>query len=149
MRLALLLLVVAPCACGTFEDCGTQLSVLETALYETGDNLLQLNRVFYPPSMRTSRFIRVTYIFNETGGDDGCNVTYIWAIGGFLFFQPPTLFQLTSLFFNYPNNNLSDIYLKLPHECRALVQPNASTSVCSCSHDTESLDILTQQVHVF
>lgn len=130
-----------------YGDCGTKLSTLESALYETGDNLYHLNSIFYPPSERTSRFIRVIYTFlNESGHVDGCNISYIWAIGGFLFFQPPTLFQVNSLFFNYPNNKLTTLFLKLPHECRPLIHANASHPKCSCLHDSEKLDILTQQV---
>ncbi len=59
--------------------------------------LFELNKVFYPPSMPTSRFIQVRYTFlNEAGDDDGCTVTYIWAIGILLFFQPPRLFTYNS-----------------------------------------------------
>ena len=130
-----------------FEDCDSQMSTLETALYETKDNIFELNKVFYPPSMRTSRFIRVTYIFlNRNGEDDGCNVTYIWAIGGFLFFQPPTLFQFNSLFFNYPNNDLTSVKLELPFPCRALIEADNKTTGCSCLRDSARLEILTQQV---
>ena len=131
-----------------FEDCASQMSTLEDALYETGDNIFELNKVFYPPSKRTSRFIRVTYIFlDEMGEDDGCNVTYIWAIGGFLFFQPPSLFELNSLFFNYPNNNLTRVKVKLPSDCRLLIQQtDPSETGCSCLRDSMRLDILTQQV---
>ena len=133
----------------TYQDCPTKFSTLERALYETGDNEFELNRVFYPPSMRTSRFIRVNYTFlNEAGEDDGCSIAYIWAIGILLFFQPPKLFTYNSLYFNYPNNNLSTIYLKLPYECRPLIKINVSESTCSCILDSRKLDVLTQQVSV-
>ena len=131
----------------TFYDCATQISTLENALYETGDNIFHLNRIFYPPNTRTSRFARVTYVFLDEIGEEGdCNVTYIWAIGGFNFFQPPTLFMFNSLFFNYPNNDLTELRLELPDECRPLVQDNESSAACSCVHDSERLEILTQQV---
>ena len=134
-----------------FEDCATKFSTLEQALYETGDNQFELNRVFYPPSVRTSRFIRVNYTFlDENGEDDDCSIEYIWAIGILLFFQPPSLFKYNSLYFNYPNNNLTTLYLKLPYECRPLIRTriNAteSGSTCSCVLDSQKLDILTQQV---
>ena len=134
-----------------FEDCATKFSTLEQALYETGDNQFELNRVFYPPSMRTSRFIRVNYTFlDENGEDDGCSIAYIWAIGILLFFQPPALFTYNSLYFTYPNNNLTTLNLKLPYECRPLIRTNVTESstgsMCSCVFDSQKLDILTQQV---
>ena len=133
----------------SYKDCATKLSTLEQALYKTGDNTFQLNYIFYPPSQRTSRFIRVSYSFlNESGDADGCSISYIWAIGGFLFFQPPSLFQFNSLFFNYPNNDLSTLSLTLPFECRELIQVNASAGECSCLRDSLRLDILTQQVSI-
>ena len=132
-----------------YEDCAKKLSTLERALYETEDNLFYLNRVFYPPSTRTSRFIRVTFSFlNESGDDNNCFVSYVWAIGGFLFFQPPNLFQWSTLFFNYPNNDLNNLVLKLPHECRPLIDADATDTECSCLKDSHSLDVLTQQVKI-
>ena len=128
----------------SFEDCPTRLRVLEIALYETGNNLLELNRIFFPPNRETSRFIRVIYSFqNEAGELDDCDVSYIWAIGGFLLMQPPTIFQFTSLFFNYPNNDLKELRLQLPYECRPLI-----SSSCSCfGNETDlMLNIVTQQV---
>ena len=131
-----------------YEDCSTKLSTLERALYETGDNALELNRIFYPPNQRTSRFIRVKYTFeDEMGEDNGCNVTYVWAIGILLFFQPPALFTYNSLYFNYPNNNLIILDLSLPYNCRPLISNiNASREECSCVSDSTKLDVLTQQV---
>ena len=130
-----------------FSDCATKLSTLELALYETGDNLFEITQAFFPPSTRTSRYIRVTYKFLEDDNineDQDCNVTYIWAVGGFLFFQPPTLFEYNSLFFNYPNNNLTDVPVVLPAECRPIVEADGQ---CSCSQrNTQMLDVLTQQV---
>ena len=134
---------------GNYSDCATRFTTLEQALYETGDNEFELNRVFYPPSMRTSRFIRVNYTFlDENGEDDDCSIAYIWATGLLLFFQPPKLFTYNSLYFYYRNNNLSTLYLKLPYECRPLIRTNVTEfdSTCSCISDSNKLDILTQQV---
>ena len=135
---------------GDIELCASQLEALENALYGTRNNLFELNSIFFPPSARTSRFIRINYHFLDEAGEfdelnGGCVVTYIWAIGGFLFFQPPSLFQYNSLFFNFPNNNLTDLDLYLPYECQPLVLgPN--TTDCSCLHGAKKLEILTQQV---
>ena len=140
------ILVLISARNSSFEDCPTRLSVLETALYQTGNNLLELNEIFYPPNKQTSRFIRVEYSFqNEAGEMDNCNISYIWAIGGFLLIQPPTIFQFTSLFFNYPNNDLETLGLYLPYQCRPLI--NTSSSNCKClPGDTHMLNVMTQQV---
>jgi len=130
----------------TYEDCPTNFGTLESAMYETGYNRLNLNSVFFPLNTRTSRFIRATYTFlNENGEDDGCNVTYIWAIGILLFYQPPSLFTYNTLYFNYPNNKLTSLSLQLPFECRPLIK-NISGEECSCASSHRSLDALTQQV---
>ena len=151
-----------------YSDCTTRLRILENALYDTGDNLFQLNRIFFPPSKRTSRFIRVSFIFEDSELDNSnelnaldnsnelnginsnstCFVSYIWAIGSFLFFQPPTVFLFTSLFFNYPNNNLTILPLLLPEECRPLITSDVNGE-CSCKIDSYLLDVLTQQVFAY
>ena len=128
-----------------YSDCASNLGTLERALYGIESNLFELNRIFFPPSLRPTRFVRVEYTFlNGENEKEDCNVTYIWAIGGVLFLQPPALFKLNSLFFYYPNNELSTLYLKLPIECITLI--NGTDGVCSCMHDSQMLDILTQQV---
>lgn len=151
MLLSILIFLVSPLLFASsqatdFTDCAENLATLEKSLYDTGFNLLQLQRTFVPASTLPARFTKVTYsFFNQNNQLDGCNVTYVWAIGGFLFFQPPTVFRLTSLHFYYPSHIVQDFSLRLPYECRALV--NISGGNCSCDGDThEILDILTQQV---
>jgi hypothetical protein len=122
----------------SFTDCATDVTVLEKALYKP-DNVLQLNKIFYPPREPPTRFIKVTYEFEGTG----CSVNYFWAVGGFLLVQPPKIFQLTSLYFSSPANKLTNLTIKLPAECQPLVQGDN----CTCDHeDNTLLDILTQQV---
>ena len=75
------------------------------------------------------------------------SVTYVWSIGGFLFIEPPSVFQFLSLQFSYPANNLTNITLTLPHQCRGLVS-TANNDNCSCANDGNTLDILTQQVNL-
>ena len=129
-----------------YSDCATNLFTLERALYETGNNSFELNRIFFPPSLLPTRFVRVNYNFTSKDNEtDNCDVTYIWAVGGALFLQPPTLFKFTSLFFYYPNNELTVLSLKLPFECIQLITGMDET--CNCSHDSHMLDILTQQVY--
>ena len=122
-----------------YANCDQDLDVLAKALY-TPENKKELIRNFYPPRSSASRFIKVTYKFNGTD----CNVTYIWAIGGFLLMQPPKIFQFTSLFFSTLANNLIDMVLELPRECFELVKGNDTN--CTCENDGNVLDILTQQV---
>jgi hypothetical protein len=151
MWIFIVLFGIASCtiasAATSFDDCATNLRTLEEALYESGNNLFELNRVFYPPSSPTTRWIRVNYTFSDGDTElDDCSVTYIWAVGKFLFQQPPTLFQVTSLFFYYPNNELVTLSLQLPIECIGLI--NGTDGECSCMNDSHMLDILTQQVRL-
>lgn len=128
-----------------YSDCATNFTILEQALFQTGDNLFELNRVFHPPSFLTTTFIRVNYSFIDEQNDTCPGVTYIWAVGTVLFLQPPTLFQLNSLFFYYLNNDLNTLSLQLPIECIKLV--NVTDGVCSCKKASQLLDILTRQVN--
>ena len=141
--MCLFALLLCTASATRYSDCNSNLTILELALYETGNNLFELNRVFYPPSLLTTRFVKVNYTFaNEV--DTCTNVTYIWAVGAVLFLQPPTLFKFNSLFFYYPNNELATLSLQLPIECIGLI--NGTDGVCSCENDSHMLDILTQQV---
>ena len=80
-----------------FSNCADDLGALEVALFKTGNNLFELNRIFFPPSLLPTRFIRVEYSFMNPENHQDCNVTYIWAVGEVLFLQPPTLFQCSSI----------------------------------------------------
>lgn len=114
-------------------------------LYDTPGNLLNLNKVFYPAHGKPSNFLRVTYSFqNESGQLEDCNVTYLWAEGGFLLIQPPSIFRYTSLQFNYVGINTNDLSLILPSDCRHLVVDK--TSKCKCDDDNDLLDIITLKV---
>lgn len=138
--LSLLVCLLSTVNCiNNFTNCDKDITVLERALYSP-ENIKQMNRIFYPPRETTSRFITVKYEFEDTN----CNVTYIWAIGGFLLMQPPKIFQLTSLYFSTPANELTDLLIKLPNECWPLVHSGGND--CTCSHEDNILDILTQQV---
>ena len=127
----------------SFEECATKRSTLLTALFETENNLNQLDEVFYPNDQLPSRFIVVNYHFQDSDGmlTDNCSVSYFWASGGFLLIQPPKIFLFTSLFFSYPENDLTGVDLVLPFECRPLVEKEGR---CSCN--SPILDRLTQQV---
>ena len=131
-----------------FTNCDKDITVLERALYSP-ENIKQLNRIFYPPRETTSRFIMVNYEFENTKNefvDYNCNVTYIWAVGGFLLMQPPKIFQLTSLYFSTPANELTNVTLKLPRDCWHLAHNGSNNCTCMCENN--DLDIITQQVSV-
>ena len=129
----------------SYAGCATKRPVLLRALFETGDNLIELDRIFYPERDLPSRFITVNYHFLDSDGSkDDCEVTYYWASGGFLLLQPPTIFIYTSLLFSHPANTLTDMNLALPYDCRELVMNVTEDGNCSCINPV--LDRLTQQV---
>ena len=142
-----------------YTDCATSLSTLEAALYNTGDNKVNLNRYFFPPREEAVPYAKITYQFEDENGtipeyansedlDEGdctCGVTYVWAVGGFLLIQPPSIFTYTSLLFFHTRQKSISLRLRLPHACRALVRGENGT--CSCANkDNNPLDVLSQQV---
>lgn len=133
----------------SFEECSTKRDVLLRALYQTGNNLDELNRVFYPAEQLPAKFITVNYYFNNTGIGN-CTVSYYWATGGFLLIQPPSIFQFSSLFFWFSDNPTDDsqvITLTLPEECKELI--SVEDGNCSCNPNHTTLERLTQQVRRF
>ena len=133
----------------------TLLTQLECALFTTDENERKLNQAFFPPRKATTRYIKVIYSFNATNDAlynslaQNCNVTYIWAVGGFLLIQPPSIFEWTSLLFSYPANDIYELHLTLNVACKRLVEHNNATGTCNCKgEDNNNLDILTQQVSV-
>ncbi len=133
-------------------SCDT-LKLLAKELYNTKRNVLNMTKIFFPPLQDAAKFLQVRYSFEDENGDvDNCNISYIWAEGGFLLIQPPWIFQFTSLFFNHIANNNYDPHLELtlPKACRHLVHVH-NNSLCSCKKDTRDgdrdlLDVLTHQV---
>ena len=145
--LAFTLIVTVRSTNSSYEDCSTNFLTLQNALYDDeGLNTFKLSRVFQPPGSQALQFIKLTYsFFNESNQLDGCNVTYVWAIEKIVFFQPPKLFRFTSLQFYFPDNDVKDLYIQLPYECRGLV--NTSGGDCSCADSFSlQLETLTQQV---
>ena len=64
----------------------TTLPELLYHLYNTDDNLLHLNKFFYPPQHEAPTFLHVKYTFKSADDmeDTKYSVNYIWAEGGFL-----------------------------------------------------------------
>ena len=134
--------IIDPNSCRTLKSIGQ-------ALYNGEGNILNLTRVFYPPRQAGANFLQVLYDFeNDEGEVDGCNVTYIWAKGGFMLIQPPSILQYTSLFFSHNFNTKYKVYLRLPSACRHLVMNTSmADSECSCDREEDDLlDMLTHQV---
>ena len=112
-------------AANDYIDRTNKLSVLEHAVYETADNKLQLNHVFYPPRQMTSRYVAIDYTFLKNSNSDvNCGVTYI---GGFLLIQPPQIFKFTSLLLSIPSNNIERITI-------TRVVPRKKSRVVPCPH---------------
>lgn len=136
-----------------YSGCSSSLSVLEDALYNTGTNKLKLNRYFYPPRQEPVPYAKITFKFEDENGnlsdsEDGkCEVTFVWAIGGFLLIQPPSVFTFTSLFFFHTRQNDFSLDLRLPYLCRPLVQEyEIENGTCTCANKDGGLDLLNQQV---
>lgn len=142
--LLVLLLVGSGWAVPDYSDCAENVATLEEALYANGKNVLELNRLFFPSA---PRFALVNYSFlNENNEIDDCNVTYAWSTSPFLIVLPPTLFRWSSLHFFYPNDELDDLTIVLPYDCRPLVNSSLIKN-CTCDvEDPSLLDHLTQQV---
>jgi len=131
-----------------YKDCPYDLLTLERALYETTGNKLNLTNTFYPSRKTSTAFVKVIYRFmDEEGGfPDDCSVKFVWTTGGFLLVQSPSIFRFTSLFFGNEVDDLNELYLSLPFECRPLVQYEGNGS-CSCmGKENDAMDVLTQQV---
>ncbi len=143
-----ILLICAVSCTAQVNNC-TLLSELEYALYNNRSNEGELNRAFFPPRAATSRYLNVLYNFmNEDELSSNCTVKYVWAIGGFLLIQPPSIFQFLSLLFSNPANDLMDITITLPYQCLQLITVHEDGN-CSCKNQVgNNLDILTQQVSV-
>ncbi len=155
---ALVVILLVNLSGAQYEQCGTDELVLLKALFQTGDNLYRMGRAFFEARDETSRFIRVTYTFiNTTTEIEDCDVTFKWALGGFLLVQPPSIFKFTSLLFSTPANDLEpeNLNLKLPLECKVLASDKDGNCTCSKdrrgilndeSYNVTILDRLTQQV---
>ena len=147
---ALALLLLASLSSGeidTYAKCGTDRSVLLRALFETEDNLYQMDNVFSPARDDSSRHIEVNYFFINTSTgieDELCSVRYIWALGGIFLIQPPRIYEFTSLLFSTPVNELESFNITLPSECKVLLHPNED-GTCTCNN-APALDRLTEQV---
>ncbi len=157
------IVLLLPCICASlagdndasnssYSKCPNNFRVLEKALYETDGNMVNMLSVFSPSRRTQPSFVRVHYAFKEENGAvSNCTVPYLWVEGGFLFVQPPTIFQFSSLLFYYTGSrDVSEInlYLTLPFECRPLIVDLESGN-CTCRNKSSlstPLEELTEQV---
>ena len=146
LALVLLALPFTSDSLSNYDNCVTSRSVLLEALFEAG-NIEDIVEKFYPQNSRATRYIEVKYTFEKNESSDNiCSVTYIWSKGEFLFVQSPKLFMFTSLLFSYPANDVDNVTLTLPYQCRGLVQTNPNET-CNCK-DSKSTQLgrITEQV---
>ncbi len=161
------IVLLLPCICASlasdddasnssYSRCPYNFRVLENALYETEGNTLNMLSIFSPARKTQPSFVRVHYAFKEENGAvSNCTVPYLWVEGGFLFVQPPSIFQLSSLLFYF--KGLRDdveinLYLTLPFECRPLIV-ELENGNCTCRNKSKSslstpLEELTEQVRL-
>ena len=136
-------------ASNSYENCATDKSALLRAIFDIEDNRYNMDAAFFPAKagFESTRHIRVRYTFVDTitgEKDENCSVTFIWALGGFLLVQPPTIFQFNSLLFSPDAENMESLDLTLPIECQALVTVKED-GTCKCGK-TAILDRITEQV---
>ena len=128
----------------TADECNTMKTIAQAVFSQEGNDL-NMSQAFYTASQSSPSFLLVTYNFNDDiEMMSNCNVTYIWAQGGFLFIQPPSVFDLTSLQF-FQKTGVEKLTLTLPYRCRHLVQDQDG---CTCVNLNSSLllKVFTQQV---
>ncbi len=163
--LGIVIVLLLPCICASetkcpVSKCPTSFCALEKALYETDHNLLNMLNIFSPARRSAPPFVRVRYTFQDKNKEysNNCTVPYLWVEGGFLFVQPPTIFQFTSLFFYFTGFLDKDEFtlnLTLPYECRPLIW-NGTSCTCHTLEDKSNnslysslaLEELTKQVRL-
>lgn len=103
------------------QTCGQCYQTLASYLVNTSDNKYQLRRVFYPVERASPIFVTVTYqyIGTNTTNTSIPNKIWYWTSGVFYFFQPPRVFQLTSLLFGGPYLRSNNLSITLPAECES------------------------------
>ena len=108
-----------------YEDCATNYSVLEEALFKTGNNLFKLTTTFYPPDKDNPMYVSVTYKFLNTSE----SVNYRWSSASLYHVIQPHTFRYLSLLFCYiEDNRLVTLELELPEVCENLTQISSSNA---------------------
>ena len=119
-----------------YEDCATNFSVFERAVFKTNNNLFKLTTTFYPPDKDNPLYVNVTYKFMHTSA----SVNYQWSSASlYHIIQPHTFGYLSLLFCYIEDNRIVDLELELPEECDDLTR-------MSYSNANSFLFVMTQRV---
>ena len=122
-----------------YENCSTNYSVFEKALFKTNNNLYRLTTTFYPPNKDNPLYVSVTYKFLDTSDSTVLNTAdYRWSSASlYLTIHPHTISYLSLLFCYVENDRIVDLELELPGECESLTQilhSNASDFLFVITH---------------
>ena len=114
-----------------YEDCVTNYSVFEEAVFKTNNNLYKLTTTFYPPDKDNPLYVSVTYKFLNTSE----SVNYQWSSASLYLTIKPSTIRYLSLFFCYiEDDRIVELELELPGECENLTQTNASNFLFVFTH---------------
>ena len=136
--------VLSTLAEGQNISCGNDFKTLEKTLLQTGNNTFELLKAFYPPRQSQATFVTVHYTFLDADGNITCTKKWLWTSMEFYLIQPPSIFQLMSLFFTISRHRITTARITFKEECRELVKWKEDGS-CSCTSNS-MLDVLTQRV---
>ena len=99
-----------------YEDCATNYSVFENAVFKTNNNLYKFTTTFYPPDKYNPLYVNVTYRFLDTN----TTVSYQWSSASLYHIIQPRTFRYLSLLFSYiEDSRIVDLELELPGECES------------------------------
>ena len=111
-------------------------SELESSLLATDENILNIEKVFYPPEENVPEFVNVTYTFE---GSDDTSVWY-WSSKTSHFLHPFEVLQFLSLLFSKPAHYYTgNVTITLKNECADLLNNLNTMNI---------LQLLTQRVSV-
>ena len=123
--------------CEPGEECSKYYELLAYQVTRCGNNLYNIQSIFFPPNKPPPVFVIVFYHFNESSHnktlyednvteiydfnelDDNKTDVWFWTTSTFYIFQPLHVFQFTSLFFsNVAVDHYSTLHLYLPSGCQ-------------------------------
>lgn len=112
------------------ESCAECYSVLVSQVIDRDENLLNLEKIFFPPEKASPLFVTVYYQYGDRSyicdtkiaEEDNSTEVWFWSKTLFYMFQPIHVFQYTSLLFSDLKSYSSDVCLILDHECRGAKQ---------------------------
>ena len=111
-----------------YENCTTNYSVFEQAVFKTSDNLFKLTTTFYPPDKDNPLYVSVTYNVLNTNE----SVNYRWSSASMYLTIPPRTIRYLSLLFCYiEDERIEELELEIPEECESLIQTNNNYSNAS------------------